>query len=177
MKSYVSQYSEDIIAKAKQVKALLFDVDGVLTDGKIIYKGGESEIKEFHVRDGQIIKPLLEANIIVGIITGRVSEAVNKRAKELAFDIVRQGIKDKVSCLEEVKLKFDLRSEDIAYIGDDYPDLPLIKDCILGVCPADAPSYIKEDADLVTSKKGGEGVVREVADLILMAQNKFPAFL
>jgi 3-deoxy-D-manno-octulosonate 8-phosphate phosphatase (KDO 8-P phosphatase) len=174
MKEILNLYPGEIVKKAKKIKALLFDVDGVLTNGKIIYMGDESEIKEFHVRDGQIIKPLREAGILVGIITGRVSEAVLRRALELEFDIIRQGIKNKLECYEKIKSENDLSSEEIAFIGDDFPDVEIMENCLLGICPADAPDYIRLRADWVTKAKGGEGVVREVADLILSAQGKFP---
>ena len=174
MKEILKRHSKEIIEKAKRIKALLFDVDGVLTNGRIIYMGEESEIKEFHVRDGQIIKPLREAGILVGIITGRLSEAVLRRAMELELDIIRQGIKNKLECYEKIKSENNLISDEVAYIGDDFPDVEIMEDCLLGICPADAPDYIRHRADWVTEAKGGEGVVREVADLILSAQGKFP---
>jgi 3-deoxy-D-manno-octulosonate 8-phosphate phosphatase (KDO 8-P phosphatase) len=174
MKEILTRYSKEIIEKALQVKALIFDVDGVMTDGRIIYLEREEEAKAFHVRDGEIIKHLLRAGIVTGIITGRTSEAVRRRVTELNLDFAWQGIKDKFRQYEKVKHEFNLSSDQIAYIGDDIPDLPLIKDCILGVCPADAPDYIKSAADMVTLSKGGEGVVREVAELILSVQGKFP---
>ena len=174
MDSFLESLPKDVVQKAFLVKALLFDVDGVLTDGKIVYVGDDSEIKEFHVRDGQIIRPLQEAGVLVGIITGRASEAVKRRASELSIDVVKQGVKNKLECLEDVLEKYGLAADEIAYIGDDYPDVPVMKNCLLGISPADAPIYIREVSDYVTMAKGGEGVVREVADIILMAKEKHP---
>jgi len=172
MDQILSKYSTTQIEKAQKIKALIFDVDGVLTDGKISYTNTGDEIKSFNVKDGQVIKLLKNAGLIVGAITGRQSEIVERRAKELKLDFVYQGAESKIEKLEEVKNKFQLKDEEIAYIGDDIIDLKLIIRVGLGITPRDALSYVNEKADLITTKNGGDGVVREVADMILAAQNK-----
>jgi len=172
MDQILSKYSQSQIDKARNIKALVFDVDGVLTDGKISYTNTGDEIKSFNVKDGQVIKLLKNAGIIVGAITGRQSEIVDRRSKELKLDFHYQGAESKSEKLEEVKKKFRLKDEEIAYIGDDIIDLKLIINVGFGISPRDAVSYVSEKADLITTKNGGDGVVREVADMILAAQNK-----
>lgn len=176
MESILNRYSSGIIEKAVKIKALIFDVDGVMTDGGLYYKGNEKETKKFHVRDGQIIRPLNEGGIKTGIITGRESMAVERRALELGINFYAQGVKDKFACFEELLERFELQREEVAYIGDDYPDLPILEECCLSACPSDAPEYIQDKVDVVTKARGGEGVIREIADLILASQGKFPFF-
>lgn len=170
MDSILNKYNKSTIAKASKIKLLIFDVDGVLTDGKIIYTEYGDEIKAFNVKDGQIIRFLKESGIKVGVITGRTSKLVKKRCTELNLDFFYQGIKDKWSVIEQ-ELEH-ISSEEVSYIGDDIIDLKAIVKCGLGVAPFDGVEYVKAQADLVTAAKGGEGVVREVADLILASQNK-----
>lgn len=174
MESILKRYSSELIEKAAAIRALIFDVDGVMTDGGLYYKGNDKETKKFHVRDGQIIKPLNDAGIRTGIITGRESMAVERRALELGINFYAQGVKDKFACYEELLERFELQQDVVAYIGDDYPDLPILENCCLSACPSDSPEYIKERVDIVSSVRGGEGVIREVADLLLAAQGKFP---
>lgn len=165
------KYNSEVIDKAKGVKALIFDVDGVLTDGKIIYDNNGVETKAFNVKDGQIIKHLKEAGIIVGAITGRSSDIVKKRCKELKLDFYYQGIHDKPKIFKEVCEQYGLQKNQVAYIGDDIIDLGILTQCGLAIAPADAMSYVQEHVDLVSDKNGGEGVVREVGDLILSSQD------
>jgi len=174
MESILKRYSPEIIEKAGRIKALIFDVDGVMTDGGLYYKGNDKETKKFHVRDGQIIKPLNDAEIRTGIITGRESMAVERRALELGINFYAQGVKDKFACYEELMERFELDRSEVAYIGDDYPDLPILEDCSLSACPSDAPIYIQDRVDIVTTVRGGQGVIREVADLLLASPGQFP---
>lgn len=160
-------YTKDVIEKAKNIKALMFDVDGVLTDGKIIYTNSGDEIKAFNVKDGQIIKHLKASGIIVGAITGRSSELVKRRCEELKLDFYYQGIHNKREVFEQVCEKNGLQKNEVAYIGDDVIDLGILSQCGLAVAPADAVSYIHEYVDVTSEKAGGEGVVREIGDLIL----------
>lgn len=154
---------------------LIFDVDGVLTDGKIIYTNSGDEIKAFNVKDGQIIRFLKESGIKVGVITGRSSALVERRCIELKLDFFHQGAKDKWAVIEEEM--GELNAEDVGYIGDDIIDLKAIIRCGLGVASADGMEYVRDYADLVTSANGGEGVVREVADLILASQGKMTTII
>ncbi len=170
MDEVLDKYSADIIARAADVKALIFDVDGVLTNGGIIYTNSGDELKIFNVKDGQIIQHLIRNNILVGAITGRSSQLVERRCKELKLDFFYQGIKDKFSCLEEVMEKHGLKKNEVAYIGDDIIDLKVITNCGLGIAPSDALEYVKSASNLVTSATGGNGVIREVGDLILASK-------
>lgn len=170
MKELLANYPKPLIKKASQIKALFFDVDGVLTDGKITYDDSGREIKSFHVKDGQIIAHLKKAGIITGIISGRESDTVSRRANELKLDFCHQGIVDKGSVFEKLLEFHKLKKKHVAFIGDDINDLAILKQAGLPVCPADAPFYIRKLAELVTSAKGGQGVVREVADLILASR-------
>ena len=170
MKEILEKYPKGLVKKASQVKALIFDVDGVLTDGSIIYDESGREIKSFNVKDGLIIAHLRKAGIIVGAISGRESAAVGKRASELKFDFCHQGIVDKASVFLKLIEYHDVKKKEVAYVGDDINDLPVLKQVGLPVCPADAPAYLKKFAELVTSAKGGKGVVREVADLLLASR-------
>lgn len=170
MKQILSKYSKEQIKKAKGIKAIFFDVDGVLTDGRIIYDDNGVETKQFNVKDGYIISHLKKAGIIVGIITGRDSKVVSHRAAELKLDFCHQGIVDKLSVFEKLIAFHKLKKKQVAYIGDDINDLTTLQACGLSVCPADAMSYVKDHVDLVTLTNGGHGVVREVADLVLASQ-------
>jgi 3-deoxy-D-manno-octulosonate 8-phosphate phosphatase (KDO 8-P phosphatase) len=170
LKQILSQYTKEQIKKASVIKAIFFDVDGVLTDGKIIYDDAGKETKQFNVKDGYIISHLKKAGIVVGIITGRDSKVVSYRANELKLDFCHQGIVDKLSVFEKLVDFHKLKKKEVAYIGDDINDLGVLKNCGLSVCPADAISYVKEKADLVTKVKGGQGALREVADLVLASK-------
>lgn len=152
-------------------------MDGVLTDGKIIYDNAGNETKQFNVKDGYIISHLKKAGIVVGIITGRDSKVVSFRANELKLDFCHQGIVDKLSVFEKLIDFHKFKKKQVAYIGDDINDLGALKNCGLSVCPADAMSYLKSKVDLVTEVKGGEGVVREVADLVLAARGEMEKIL
>jgi 3-deoxy-D-manno-octulosonate 8-phosphate phosphatase (KDO 8-P phosphatase) len=169
VKEVLENYSKDLIKKASQVKALFFDVDGVLTDGGIIYDDTGKETKKFNVKDGYIISHLKKQGILVGIITGRDSKVVSNRAAELKLDFCHQGIVDKYQVFEKLIEFYKLKKKQVAYVGDDINDLHILKSCGLSICPADAIHYVKSNVDLVTKVNGGQGVVREAADLILAA--------
>jgi len=169
----LSKYTPDQIALASTIKAIVFDVDGVLTEGQIIYSNSGDELKIFNVRDGLITNYLREYGFLTGAITGRHSTLVQKRCEELKLDFFHQGVRDKWSVLEKEISRLDLEAKQVCYIGDDLIDLRALTQVGLGVAPLDAPGYIRQHADLVTSAKGGEGVLREVADLILASQGYF----
>lgn len=166
----LDRYTKTIIRRAADIKAIFFDVDGVLTDGKIIYDDSGRELKHFNVKDGQIVGHLKKAGIIVGAISGRDSSAVSKRCNELKLDFCHQGILDKGEVFKKLVEFHKLKRKDVAYIGDDINDLGVMQLCGLAVCPFDAPAYIKKMVDFSTKAKGGEGVLREVADLVLAAK-------
>jgi len=171
-KEVTGKYPRAVVKKASQVKALIFDVDGVLTNGRIIYDEHGKETKQFNVKDGLIIGYLRKAHILVGAISGRESGAVAKRAVELKLDFCHQGIVDKLGVLNKIAEFHNLKKKEIAFVGDDLNDLEVLKSVGLSVCPADSPVYIKNSVDLVAETKGGNGVVREVADLILAAKGE-----
>lgn len=150
-----------------KIKLLLLDVDGVLTDGRIIYDHHGVETKAFDVKDGHGIKMLQRAGIEVGIITGRTSEVVNVRARELGIEIVYQGAKNKLAPYREILATSGLSDEQIAYVGDDIVDLPILQRVGFSVVVADALEDIKPLVDYITRRPGGRGAVREVCDLIL----------
>ena len=158
-------------AKAKKIKAIVFDVDGVLTDGGIIYDNLGKEIKRFNVKDGQIISHLKKSNFIVGAITGRDSLVVKNRCEELKLDFHYHGSSNKLIPYEKIKNTYNLKDEEIAYIGDDIIDLSILTRCGLSATPNDARVYMKENVDLVLPSSGGDGVLRDLADYILQEQD------
>lgn len=172
MTDFLEKYAPDHINKAKRVKVIIADVDGVLTDGGIIYDNGGNEYKKFNVKDGQIIAHLKRSGILVGAVTGRLSDVVKYRCDELKLDFHYHGVKDKLEIYSRIKEEFKLENEEIAFIGDDIIDLPLLKLCGLSAAPDDALDYVKTAVDLVTSRRGGEGAFRELADFVLAAQGK-----
>ncbi|MCC7384820.1 MAG: HAD hydrolase family protein [Deltaproteobacteria bacterium] len=160
----------DLEVRAKRVRALILDVDGVLTDGRVIYLSNGAEAKNFHVRDGLGVQLLLAARIRVGIISGRESEIVERRAKELGIDPVLQGVDDKVAGFEKVLTALDLPEADVAYIGDDLPDLPIFKRAGLALAVADAVPEVRAAAHAVLRTGGGQGAVREACELLLKSR-------
>jgi 3-deoxy-D-manno-octulosonate 8-phosphate phosphatase (KDO 8-P phosphatase) len=177
VKEILEKYPKELIKKASQVKALIFDIDGVLTDGKITYDDSGKEIKSFNVKDGLIVSHLRKAGILVGAISGRESNAVSKRAAELKLDFCHQGIVDKASVFLKLIEYHELKKKQVAYIGDDINDLSILRQVGLAACPVDAPVYIRKRVEVVTAAKGGNGVMREVADLILASRGYFDKML
>jgi 3-deoxy-D-manno-octulosonate 8-phosphate phosphatase (KDO 8-P phosphatase) len=161
---------ETIQNKAKIIKAIITDVDGVLTDGKLTFDNEAMEFKSFNVKDGQIVKHLKDKGIVVGIITGRRSQVVINRCVDLKIDFHRHGVSDKLKEYNNFKQKYNLCDNEIAYIGDDIIDIPILERCGLSIVPSDARIYMKELVDIVTFSKGGEGVFRDVADIVLEAK-------
>ena len=159
--------------KAKKIRLLLLDVDGVLTDGRIIIDDRGVETKQFHVRDGQGISLLLRAGINVGFLTARSSKSVVSRAKELNVKLVLQGVQNKVDAYNEIKRSNGLKDDQIAYVGDDIVDRPVLKLAGLAVSVADGWPELVSSVDFVTSAGGGRGAVREVAELLLRTQRKW----
>lgn len=156
--------------KARKVKLLLLDVDGVLTDGGIYIDNRGVESKRFDVRDGQGITLLQRAGIQVGFITGRFSNVVRVRARELGVKILYQGVQKKLKAYERAKQRSGLPDASIAYVGDDIADLEILRQTGLAVVVRDAWAGVKPHADYITRAGGGRGAVREVAELLLSAQ-------
>ena len=165
-------YSAALINKAKKIKLLICDVDGVLSDGKIYFGNQDEEYKSFNVKDGLGITQLLNNGIQVAIITGRKSKIVERRATELSIRFVFQGKSDKQAAYLEAIDQLKIEKHQVAHIGDDLPDLPLMKQSGMGISVADGHPFVKQHADWITDNNGGNGAVREVCDLLLSAQQK-----
>lgn len=160
------------IESAREIALLLLDVDGVLTDGKLYFSNSGDEIKTFHTLDGHGIKMLMNAGIPVGIITGRVSEIVSKRAADLGITILYQGREDKLNVLQEISNKNNIDLRHICYAGDDLPDLPVLNAVGLSFSVPDAHQTVKDSVDIITARAGGNGAVREITDFLLYSQDK-----
>lgn len=156
--------------KLKEIRMLLVDVDGVMTDGRIIYDGNGLETKFFNVKDGHGIKMLQRNGVEVGIITGRTSAVVDIRARELGISIVYQGALRKLESYDDIKLKSGLKDNQIAYMGDDIVDVPVMRRVAFSAAPADALPEVRQLADYVTTRAGGKGAVREICDMIIRAR-------
>ena len=165
----VKRVSHSVQAKAKEIKLLLLDVDGVLTDGGIYLDDRGIETKRFDVRDGQGITLLQRSGVRVGIITGRSSKVVRYRARELGISMVYQGVRDKAQIFAEIKRKTGLKNRQIAYIGDDIGDLPVLQRAGLAITVRNSWLGLKSAADYVTQADGGHGAVREVVEWLLQA--------
>lgn len=173
----MTQYTEQIRAQASRIKCIITDVDGVLTDGAIIYDNAGMEYKHFNVKDGQIIKHLKEAGILVGVITGRDSDVVRLRCEELKMNFHHHGIKDKGSLLKEILTTYKMQLPEVAYIGDDLNDLPILSKVGLAATPQDGHDKLDPFVDIRTKKMGGQGVLREVADLIIESKGLYPSII
>lgn len=151
------------------IQLLLLDVDGVMTDGRIIYDNQGNEFKAFDVKDGHGLKLLQRAGIAVGIITGRRSNVVCQRAEELGIELLRQGAKRKLAPYLEILQQQNLGDDQVAYMGDDLVDLPILRRVGFSATVADAVPEVIQRVDYVTARDGGRGAVREVCDLLLKA--------
>jgi 3-deoxy-D-manno-octulosonate 8-phosphate phosphatase (KDO 8-P phosphatase) len=159
--------------KAAQIRLLLLDVDGVLTDGGIIIDDRGLETKRFDVRDGLGIALLLRAGIKVGFLSGRSSRSVTRRARELKVRMVYQGVQNKPAVYAKIKKSMGVTDDQIAYVGDDIVDLPLLESAGLGVAVRDGGPELQRRVDYVTRSQGGKGAVREIAELLLKSQGKW----
>lgn len=167
----------EAIQKARNIKLLVLDVDGVLTDGRLWYGNSGEELKAFHIQDGLGIKLLQRAGVDVAIITGRTSQLVTRRGTELGIKHIVQGREDKLVALRTLATELNIALEEIAYAGDDLPDLSAIAAVGLGIAVANAMPYVAEHAAYKTARNGGDGAVREMCDLILQAQDKLDTVL
>ncbi len=156
-------------SKLSRIKLLLLDVDGVLTSGHIIYSNAGMETKAFHAKDGLGIKLLMNAGIDIGIVTGRSSEALFQRCNDLGIKLIFDGIKEKGAVLDTILSRTGLLAEQVAFMGDDLPDISLLKKVGVSIAVADAHESVKKSVDIITHKKGGDGAVREVCEMMLKA--------
>lgn len=159
-----------VLERARRIRLLVLDVDGVLTDGRLYLSAGGEEIKVFHVRDGSGLVALQRAGVTVAIVSGRDSPAVTRRAAELGIRHVRQGVADKGSELDRLLGELGVAPEELACVGDDTPDAPMLRRAGLAIGVADAHPALLASAHWVTRAKGGRGAVREVCDLLLSAR-------
>lgn len=168
------EYSSDILQRATSVRLVIFDVDGVLTDGKLYYADDGREYKAFHVQDGSAIKLLLSHGIGVAIISGRDSPSVSRRAAELGILHVYQGVADKLTALIDLSQATQIAPVQMAHVGDDLPDMELFAKVGLAVAVANGNPATRNAASYVTNTPGGQGAARDVCRLILTAQGKWP---
>ncbi len=161
--------------KAARIELLVLDVDGVLTDGRLYFTEQGEEFKAFDTQDGHGIKMWRQVGGRVAIITGRQSQLVQHRARNLGIDTVMQGREDKGQALQELVKDYKLALENVAYVGDDLPDLAAMRLAGLGIAVANAHPWVREHADMVTTSWGGRGAVREVCDFLLDTQGKLDA--
>ncbi len=156
--------------RAQQVRVMMLDVDGVLTDGRLLYLPDGREAKTFHVRDGLGIQLMIASGVPVALISGRRSEATARRADELGIQLTYLGIDDKEEAFQDILQRLDLNESQVAYVGDDLPDLHLMKKVGLSMAVADAASEVRAAAHVVLRTNGGQGAVREACERILKAK-------
>ena len=163
--------------KLKKIQLLLLDVDGVLTDGSIIYSDEGRETKVFNVKDGFGLKLIMSAGIKVGLVTGRTSNALQRRCRELGIKYIYDGVQQKARLLDKIVAETGVGADNTAYIGDDLPDLPLMRRIGLAIAVADAHEMVRDYADWITAAPGGRGAVREVCDALLKARGDWESLM
>lgn len=163
----------DLISRCRPIELILSDVDGVLTDGGVIFDNQGIEIKRFHIRDGLGIKLWQRAGHQFGLVTGRASHIVQLRAVELGVELVRQGVDDKLPAVKQILTQLRLRPEQVCYAGDDLPDLPVLRHVGLAAAVADGCEELHSAAHYVTKAHGGRGALREIIEMILKAQDRW----
>jgi 3-deoxy-D-manno-octulosonate 8-phosphate phosphatase (KDO 8-P phosphatase) len=163
--------------RAAGVRLILFDVDGVLTDGKILLHADGSESKVFDIRDGTAIVLAQRAGLRIGVLSGRQAAATTERAAQLRIPIVRQGVSDKLEVLEEILASEGISAAEVAFMGDDLLDLPVIERVGLGAAPADAAGEVRSRAHWIATRRGGDGAVRELVEMVLKAQGRWDGIL
>lgn len=166
-----------IEAKAEGIKLLILDVDGVLTTGVIYYLSQGVDMRGFHIQDGLGIQLLQKTGVTVAVISGKKSDAVARRLDELGIQHAYLGHEDKIPAFEELKSQLGLENDQIAYMGDDLPDLPLLRRAGLAITVPQAPEIIQQHADLITKNKGGKGAVREACEFIMKSKNQYQAVI
>ncbi len=163
--------------RIEQIRLLLLDVDGVLTAGEIIYSDSGEQLKIFNVKDGLGIRLLRDAGIRVGIVTGRSGQALRHRCNNLGIDLIFDGAHDKALVLSEIEQKTGIAADQTAFMGDDLPDLPIMKRVGLAIAVADAHPQVQSAAHIVTQSGGGRGAVREASEMILKAQQRWEGLM
>lgn len=159
--------------RCRNIELILSDVDGVLTDGGVVFDNQGVESKQFHIRDGMGVQLWQRAGFRFGLVTGRSSQIVKLRAAELGIDLLRQGVADKRAAVHQIAHETDLTLDQIAFVGDDLPDLPVINIAGLAVAVADAADEVRQTAHYVTSLAGGHGAIRETVEMILKNKKRW----
>jgi 3-deoxy-D-manno-octulosonate 8-phosphate phosphatase (KDO 8-P phosphatase) len=162
--------SDAVSRRARQVRLALFDVDGVMTDGRLFISESGESFKAFNILDGLGLKLLKSSGVSTGILTGRSSASVKARASELAIDHLIQGAEDKLEAFSQLRSQLRLEESQVCYMGDDLPDLPVLRRCGLAIVPPNAVQQVREQAHFVTRNSAGNGAVREACELIMQAQ-------
>ncbi|MCU8032107.1 3-deoxy-manno-octulosonate-8-phosphatase KdsC [Shewanella sp. SM73] len=165
--------SDDVWQRAQKIKLLICDVDGVFSDGHIYLSNSGEELKAFHTRDGYGVRSLLTSGFNLAVITGRQSKIVENRMTALGVTHIYQGVDNKFEPYEALLALYGVTPEEVAYIGDDIVDLPVMNVVGLAVSVADGHPYVRQHAHFVTTLNGGHGALRELTDLLLLSQNKF----
>lgn len=163
--------------RAGPIELMLSDVDGVLTDGSVVFDNQGIETKQFHIADGLGIQLWRRAGYRFGMVTGRSSHIVRLRAAELGVELVRQGVEDKLAVVQQIAAEFGLQPHQICFIGDDLPDLAVVRQVGLGIAVSDACEELRRAAHFVTRRAGGRGAVREAIEVILKAQGRWDDFV
>lgn len=162
----------DLVARARRLKLMAFDVDGVLTDGRIYYTDEGTEFKAFNTLDGHGMKMLAGAGVQLAIITGRRSRCVEVRASNLGIELLYQGVHDKLTAMQELVARLGITLDQAGYIGDDVVDLPVMQACGFSAAPANAHALVRSRSRWLATQRGGEGAVREMCDFLLEARGE-----
>jgi 3-deoxy-D-manno-octulosonate 8-phosphate phosphatase (KDO 8-P phosphatase) len=166
-----------IEARARNIRLLLFDVDGVLTDGKVLIHADGSESKQFAIKDGIAILAAERSGVLTGVLSGRASTATTHRAQQLGMSIIHENVATKIDTYQRILDANGLRDEEVAYMGDDLLDLPVLRRAGLSAAPADAAPEVRARVHWVSRARGGEGAARELVELVLRAQQKWDAVI
>jgi 3-deoxy-D-manno-octulosonate 8-phosphate phosphatase (KDO 8-P phosphatase) len=165
----------DVASKAAQIQLVIFDVDGVLTDGRLYLGNDGNEYKAFHIRDGHGIKMLLEAGVEVAIISGRRAASVERRMTDLGIRHAYLGVQDKLAAFDSLLVRLGLTAEQVAFVGDDLIDLPVMARVGLAIAVRDADPFVRQHAHWQTPSRGGRGAARDVCELLLEARGQLAA--
>jgi 3-deoxy-D-manno-octulosonate 8-phosphate phosphatase (KDO 8-P phosphatase) len=168
---------DEAAARAARVRVMIFDVDGVLTDGRLYYTSAGETIKAFDVRDGQGMKLLASTGVRLAIISGRRSEALQSRARDLGIAELHQGVEDKLAAFNALLARWNIEANAVGFAGDDYIDLPVLARCGFAASVPDAPALVQARAHFVTQARGGRGAGREICEAVMQAQGTLEAAL
>ena len=177
MDASMPAYPADVLERARRIRLVGFDVDGTLTDGRLLYGTDGHEAKSFHVQDGMGLTLLRHAGIELALVTARISPVVEQRGRELKIAHVHTHERSKLACMQRIAAAMGIGMEAVAFMGDDLPDLAALRAAGLAIVPANAHPWAREAAHWVTPRRGGEGAARDACDLLLHAQGRVEAIL